>query len=245
VIGRGQSACESAALLAEAGADVTMVCRGDIHWLGAETSGNAHRRDLYWRLHKLLATKSGVGPFPLNWANEQPDLIHHLPRDMRIWLNAKSLRPGAAGWVRPRVAGVAVEAGRTIAGARRHGSGIALDLDNGPRDFDHVLLATGYRIDIARLGILAPALLAGITTDAGSPVLGYGYESCVPGLHFVGSAAVRSFGPLLRFVWGAGYAARSVTRHVCANRSGPAHVWSEPCPDEVFARPTETASNLS
>src|SRR5215471_16297538 len=137
VIGRGQSACESAALLAEAGAEVTQICRGDIHWLGAETSGNAHRRDLYWRLHKLLATKSGVGPFPLNWANEQPDIIQHLPREMRIWLNAKSLRPGAAGWVRPRVADVAVEAGRTIRGARPSGAAIALDLDNGAREFDH------------------------------------------------------------------------------------------------------------
>jgi cation diffusion facilitator CzcD-associated flavoprotein CzcO len=245
VVGRGQSACESAALLAEAGADVAMICRGDIHWLGAETSGNAHRRDLYWRLHKLLATKSGVGPFPLNWANEQPDLIHRLPHELRGWLNAKSLRPGAAGWVRPRVAGVAVEAGRTIVGARQRGSGIALALDNGTREFDHVLLATGYRIDVARLGILAPALMAAMTTDDGSPVLGRSYESCVPGLHFVGSAAVRSFGPLLRFVWGAGYAARAITRHVCANRSGPAYAWSEPCPDEVFVRPTETASNLS
>ena len=244
VIGRGQSACESAALLHEAGADVTMVCRGDIHWLGAETSGNAHRRDLYWRLHKLLATKSGVGPFPLNWANEQPDIIHHLPREMRTWLNAKSLRPGAAGWVRPRVADVVVEAGHAIRGARLSGAGITLDLDNGARTFDHVLLATGYRIDVARLGILAPNLLAGITTDDGSPVLGHGYESCVPGLHFVGSAAVRSYGPLLRFVWGAGYAARTVTRHVCANRS-PVYAWSQPCPDEVFTRPTETASNLS
>ncbi len=245
VVGRGQSACESAALLGEAGAEVTMICRGAIHWLGAETSGNAHRRDLYWRLHKLLATKSGVGPFPLNWANEQPDLIHHLPRGMRAWLNAKSLRPGAAGWVRPRVAGVAVEAGRAIAGARQHGTGITLELDNGTRDFDHVLLATGYRIDIARLGILAAALLGAIATDDGSPVLGRGYESCVPGLHFVGSAAVRSFGPLLRFVWGAGYAARTVTRYICANRSGAPYAWSQPCPEEVFARPTETASNLS
>jgi glycine/D-amino acid oxidase-like deaminating enzyme len=243
VVGRGQSACESAALLVEAGAAVTLICRGDIHWLGAETSGNAHRRDLYWRLHKLLATKSGVGPFPLNWANEQPDIIHHLPRDLRTWLNAKSLRPGAAGWVRPRVDGVAVEAGRTIRSARQGGAGITLDLDNGARTFDHVLLATGYHIDIARLGILAPELLAKIATDEGSPVLRRGYESSLCGLHFVGSAAVRSYGPLLRFVWGAGYAARAVTRFVCANRSAP--VWSEPCPEEVFARPTETASNLS
>jgi cation diffusion facilitator CzcD-associated flavoprotein CzcO len=245
VIGRGQSACESAALLTEAGAAVTLICRGDIHWLGAETSGNAHRRDLYWRLHKLLATKSGVGPFPLNWANEQPDLIRRLSRDLRAWLNARSLRPGVAGWVRPRLAGVAIDAGRTILGARQSGAGITLRLDSGMRDFDHVLLATGYRIDIARLGILAPELLAATATDDGSPVLAAGYESSVPGLHFVGSAAVRSYGPLLRFVWGAGYAARSVTRFVCANRTGPVYGWSKPCPDEVFAHPTETASNLS
>jgi glycine/D-amino acid oxidase-like deaminating enzyme len=245
VVGRGQSACESAALLHEAGADVTMICRGDIHWLGAETSGNAHRRDLYWRLHKLLATKSGVGPFPLNWANEQPDIVRHLPRDARTWLNAKSLRPGAASWVRPRVDDVAVEAGRTVRGARHCSAGITLDLDNSARTFDHVLLATGYRVDIARLGILAPELLAKVSTDEGSPVLGGGYESSVCGLHFVGSAAVRSYGPLLRFVWGAGYAARTVTRYVCARRTGAPYAWSQPCPEEVFTRPTETASNLS
>jgi len=245
VVGRGQSACESAALLAESGADVTLICRGAVHWLGAETSGNAHRRDLYWRLHKLLATKSGVGPFPLNWVNEQPDLIRHLSPDLRAWLNTKSLRPGAAGWVKPRVAGVTIEPGRTILGARQGGVGITLRLDYDMRSFDHALLATGYRIDIARLGILAPELMAKIATDQGSPVLAGGYESSVPGLHFVGSAAVRSYGPLLRFVWGAGYAARTVTRFVCANRTGPAHGWFKPCPDEVFGHPTETASNLS
>src|SRR5262249_42063904 len=152
--------------------------------------------------------------------------------------------PGTAGWVRPRVANVAMEAGRTIVGARQSGAGITLDLDTGTRSFDHVLLATGYHIDIARLGILAPELLAAIATDDGSPMLADGYESCVSGLHFIGSAAVASYGPLLRFVWGAGYAARTVTRFVCENRTGPAYGW-KPCPDEVFAHPTETASNLS
>ena len=245
VIGRGQSACESAALLHEAGAEVTIVSRGDIHWLGAQTSGNAHRRDIYWHLHKLLATKSGVGPFPLNWVNEVPDAVRRMPAGLRDWVNTNSLRAGAAGWVKPRVAGVAIDAGRTILGARQRGIEVTLDLDNGSRAFDHVLLATGYRIDVARLGILAPELVAAIATDDGSPVLARGYESSVPGLHFVGSAAVRSYGPLLRFVWGAGYAARTVTRYVCANRTGPVFGWAKPCGDEVFAHPTETASNLS
>jgi len=245
VIGRGQSATESAALLAEAGAEVELICRGDVRWLGAETSGNAHRRDLYWHLHKLLATKSGVGPFPLNWLNEQPDVVHRFPPALRARLTRKSLRAGAAGWVRWRLGGVHIDAGRAIRSAHPIANGIALDLDSGTRIFDHVLLATGYKIDVARLGILAGDLLRAVATEDGSPVLGAGYESSVPGLHFVGSSAVASYGPLLRFVWGAGYAARTVTRFVWANRSGRIAGRAEPADAELFARRTETASNLS
>ena len=245
VIGRGQSACESSALLDEAGAKVVQICRGDVHWLGAQTSGNAHRRDVYWHLHKMLATKSGVGPFPLNWINEQPNMIHEFPRGWRAWLNTNSLRAGAAGWVRPRMRGVQIDMGRTIVSARVLGTGVELELDNGRFDFDHVLLATGYKIDIAKLDILPSDVLAAIKTDDGSPVLENGYESSVPGLHFVGSAAVRSYGPLLRFVWGAGYAARNVTRFVCANRFRPTFGREECDEAELYARRTETASRLS
>jgi FAD-dependent urate hydroxylase len=245
VIGRGQSACESAALLAEAGAEVEMICRGAVHWLGAQTSGNAHRRGAYWRAHKMLATRSGVGPFPLNWLNEAPNVVHRVPPEWRIWLNGFSLRAGAAGWVKPRLSGVQIDAGRTIHGARPTRDGVILDMDNGSRGFDHVLLATGYKIDIARLGILGSELVSRIITDDGSPVLSSGYESSVRGLHFVGSSAVKSYGPLLRFVWGAGHAARAVTAHVLANRSGPSARRARPSAADVFARRTETASQLS
>ncbi len=86
-----------------------------------------------------------------------------------------------------------------------------LDLDNGARPFDHVLLGTGYRVDIARLGILSPQLLDKIARVDGSPVLGAGFVSSVPNLHFVGSYAVRSYGPLLRFIAGAPFTAQAVT----------------------------------
>jgi len=75
-------------------------------------------------------------------------------------------------------------------------------------------------------------------------VLSPSYESSVPGLHFIGASAIKSFGPLLGLVAGAGHAARAVTAHVHANRSGPGRrrpVMSEP---EAFARP-ETASPLN
>lgn len=218
VIGRGQSACESAALLSEAGAEVELICRGEINWLGSETASATQRRDLYWALHKLMATRSGVGPFPFNRLVEFPGLVHWLPDDLRNWFNVRSLRPGATGWLKPRFAGVRVNPGRTVLGARGSDSHVTLDLDNGSSVFDHVVLATGYRIDLARLGILAPDLLARIHCADGSPRLTAGMESSVHGLHFLGSNAVFSFGPLMRFVWGAGYAARSLTRTVLANR---------------------------
>ena len=60
--------------------------------------------------------------------------------------------------------------------------------------------------------MLAPTLREKIARHGGLPVLNGGFESSVRGLHFVGAAAVASFGPLLRFIAGAGFAARRVTR---------------------------------
>ena len=62
------------------------------------------------------------------------------------------------------------------------------------------------------------------------------FESTVPGLYFVGASAARSYGPLMNFVAGAGYAARSVTRAVLARRRAQA--------DEIAAmrRQLETSS---
>ncbi len=208
VIGRGQSACESAALLAEAGATVEIISHGPIHWLGIS---NAATATLQRRLRKLLTAPSEVGPFPLSWLVEVPGLVRLLPPDIRGEFARRCLKAGATGWLRPRFANVACNPGRAIMGARVLGERIALDLDNGARTFDHVLLGTGYRIDIARLGILAPQLLEAIARAEGSPLLGPGLESSVPKLHFVGCYAVKSFGPLLRFIAGAPYAARAVT----------------------------------
>jgi cation diffusion facilitator CzcD-associated flavoprotein CzcO len=220
VIGRGQSATESAALLHEAGADVELISRGDVHWLGSEVAGGERRHDLVWRLHKMLSAPSGVGPFPIGWLSEVPTLVHHFPAWLRERFSTRCLRAGATAWVRARFDGVRVNPGRTIVNARPAGGQVELELDNGSRRFDHALLATGYRIDISKLGFLAPKLLKNVRMDRGSPVLSMGCESTLNGLHFVGCSAVRSFGPLMRFVAGVGYAARSVTQAVLASRSG-------------------------
>jgi cation diffusion facilitator CzcD-associated flavoprotein CzcO len=215
VIGRGQSATEYAALLAEAGAAVELFSRGEIHWLGqAAADGSA-----LYRLHDALAAPSAIGPFPLNWLAEAPALVRRLPAHLRDRFSQRCLKAGAAGWLKLRFANVTCHSGRTIIAARAASDGIVLELDDGPRAFDHVLLGTGYRIDIARIGILAPQLLSRVACVDGSPVLRAGLESSVPRLHFVGSAAVKSFGPLLRFVAGTSYAAHAVAAAALSGRA--------------------------
>jgi cation diffusion facilitator CzcD-associated flavoprotein CzcO len=210
VIGRGQSACESAGLLAEAGATVELISRGAVHWLGATTAQTAEPSPI-WALREALAAPSAVGPFPLSWLVEVPAVVRRMPSAMRDRFSARCLKAGAAGWLKPRFANVTCNTGRTIVGARADNGRIVVELDNGPRTFDHVVLGTGYKIDIARLGIFSPQLLRHIASVDGSPSLRSGFESSVPKLHFVGSYAVKSYGPLMRFVAGVPYAARAVT----------------------------------
>ena len=125
---------------------------------------------------------------------------------------------------------ITVDQGRTIFAARKVGDGISLTLDNATKRYDHVLLATGYRVDVGKMRMLEPRLREKIARHGGLPVLNGGFESSVRGLHFVGAAAVASFGPLLRFIAGAGFAARRVTH---AARRGAAR--SADSRHDVFA----------
>jgi cation diffusion facilitator CzcD-associated flavoprotein CzcO len=216
VVGRGQSACETAVLLSEQGAEVELISRGDVMWLGDGAAHNAFLK----KVRQLLAAPSAVGPFPLDWLVEMPGLTRHLPADLLAKFNERCLRAKASGWLKPRAGKVRMTAG-AIRNAVAVGDQITLSLDESRKAFDHVVLGTGYKIDVAKLGIFTPRLLSEIATVNGSPSLGSGMESTSPGLHFIGATAVNSYGPQLRFVCGAGFAARSVTRAVLGNRIRP------------------------
>ncbi|HMK70871.1 MAG TPA: FAD-dependent oxidoreductase [Xanthobacteraceae bacterium] len=220
VIGRGQSACESAALLHEAGADVEIICRGGLVWNGDPDQRGMLRKSVRSLLGDALIPPSQVGPFPLNWLVEAPGIVSTLPGPLRDRLNRRCLGATAALWLRDRLRNVPVHETCRIVEARRDGDRVALTLDNGTRLVDHVLLATGYRIDLEKMNILDPRLRARIARHDGLPSLSAGFQSSVDGLHFVGSAAVASFGPLLRFIAGAGFAARRVTQSVLGRGRG-------------------------
>ena len=95
VIGRGQSACESAALLHEAGAEVELICRGDVRWLGG-MSGAARLPSIGCASGRFAV---GVGPFPSTGSPRDRTSLMRMPNEVRMRFNARCLRPGAAGVV--------------------------------------------------------------------------------------------------------------------------------------------------
>lgn len=222
VIGRGQSAVESAVLLNEAGAQVDLICRGDVRWLGEEAVRPRRAGNLMWHLRNALHAPSGIGPFPYSWAADMPSVLYRLPPELRKRMTALCLRAAASGWLQPRARGVRIDAGRTISAVREKAERIVLQLDNGAADYEHVVLSTGYLININRLGVVAPELFSRVKQSEGCPVLSPRFESSVPGLHFVGCSGVGSFGPLPRFVAGCGFAARRVTEAAIVSARRPA-----------------------
>jgi thioredoxin reductase len=213
VVGAGQSALESAALLAERGADVVVLVRGQaVEWLDELQSERLLQRMTLYAYRRI-----GVGGAKSSWIAALPPLFRKLPEDRRLSVTSRCVRPAAASWLRPRVGSVDILSGAAVAHARAEAARVVLELGDGRSvEADHILLATGYRVDVRRSPILDPSLAAEISVDDGYPVLRPGLESSVSGLHFVGAPAVRAFGPVMRFVCGTWFSSPELTRRVTA-----------------------------
>lgn len=229
VIGGGQSAIEYAALLHEAGAAVQVVPRRPVVWLAPDRS---HTRSA---LERILAPDASIAP---GWINRiwdwKPFLFYRFPQRWKDSYNA-SYHSGATDWLRHRVIGkLTLREGRTVVKLDVTGGRVETTLSDGARlRADHIMLATGYRVDIKRLTMIHPALQARIETDQAIPILSHWFESSVPGLYFVGLTSLRAFGPLYRFVAGCGAAARRVARAIARRHVGP---WGAPSKRSSLAR---------
>ena len=81
---------------------------------------------------------------------------------------------------------------------------------------DRVIAATGYRPKLDRLTFIQPRLRASISMVVNTPILSSHFQSSVAGLYLVGPIAANSFGPLMRFAFGAKYTARQLSQHLAA-----------------------------
>jgi FAD-dependent urate hydroxylase len=217
IIGCGQSALESAALFKEAGIDTEVIARhSTLNWVGRHSQ--LHHLGL---LSKLMYSKCDVGPAGISRLVAMPHLFRQLPREIQDRTAYRAIRPAGAGWLEPRITGIPINLGRKVISAAATDSKLHLKLDDGSdRTVDHALLATGFRVDVARYGFLSQSILQRLQTINGYPVLKRGLESSIPGLHFMGKPAAWSFGPLLCFVSGTEFAATELVHGVARSNGG-------------------------
>jgi thioredoxin reductase len=215
VIGGGSSAIDLAGLLNDIAREVQLVTR--------RTELKFHEkqqmevpRSLWERLRR---PQSGLGPglksrFCSNW----PLAFHFLPESLRLKVVRTHLGPAGGWFARDMIAGrVPLVLGSSVENAGVKDGKVQLRLrsaNGGIREIgaDHVIAATGYRVDLGRLKFLSTEVRDEIKTVDGTPILSSSFESSIQGLYFVGVAAANSFGPLMRFAYGAGFAARRLTR---------------------------------
>lgn len=219
VVGGGQSALESAALLHESGAEAEVVSRSThINWLSGWASTTLHKR-LGKFTRQLLYAPTDVGPAGISQLVARPALLQALPRSVQDKLRKRAVRPAGARWLVERLRDVPVSLGRSVTSVDTVGDQASIRLNDGTsRTVDHVLLGTGYQVDVSKYAFLSPELIRSIRCFNGFPCLKAGLETSVPGLHVLGAPAAWSFGPLMQFVSGTTYASRSLTHHIAKNR---------------------------
>lgn len=221
IVGGGASALDLAALLHEAGAHVDVIARSS----AIRFHDPPQPRSLVQRIINPV-TGLGVGR-KLFFYTHAPLLFRLLPPEMRIDLVRKTLGPAPGWFIKDRVVGkVALHLNTSVTLATTRNGYVNLQLTDGKGnrqclEADHVIAATGYRIDVQKLSLLSRDLAQNICVTDKAPALSSNFESSVPGLYFVGVAAANTFGPLMRFAYGARFTARRLSKHLASAARHP------------------------
>ncbi len=223
IVGSGASALDLAALLNQDGVAVRVVARKPV--IRFHDPPDPTPPGFYKRLTRPI---TGIGQgWKIAFCTHLPHGFRLLPRKRRLELVKKILGPAPGWFVKEQVVGrVPFHLGVEIKAADVRNGRISLDLQSadGAHETltaDHVIAATGYKVDLRRLTFLSPGLLANIRSVEQTPVLSSHFQSSVRGLYFVGPATANSFGPLMRFAYGAGFTAPRISRHLA--RLGSTH----------------------
>jgi thioredoxin reductase len=214
VIGSGASALDLAGLLHEAGAQVELVSRRTELKFHSQPTGKPRSG---WQ--QIRHPQSGLGPgLRSRFYADAPAAFHYLPEGLRLDVVRRALGPSGGWFIRDKVMGkVPLHLGCTPQTAEVQNGKVHLKActeDGSDREIvtGHVIAATGYKVDVERLQFLSPKVRSQIKALNRAPVLSSSFESSVPGLYFAGVSAANSFGPVMRFAFGAGFAARTLTR---------------------------------
>lgn len=215
VVGAGASAVDLAASLADAGADVhIMGRRPKIGFYIPEMDPRPLKR-------RVLFPRSGLG---VGWEYvicvDAPLLFRALPQRFRHRVVRRHLGPIPGWFMKDKVEGrIPMHMSAQIQGVQYDGEKVRVlyDQPEAPaQEFvaDHVIAATGYKPNMAKLTFLQPELIQKIRTADGTPVLSPAFETSVAGLHMIGLASANCFGPAQRFAVGAKFTSRHLAAYL-------------------------------
>jgi cation diffusion facilitator CzcD-associated flavoprotein CzcO len=215
VVGAGASALDLAALLHEAGAAVQLIARSSAIRFQDPPGGKRSFKQRFFNL------RTGIGSgIELYFCVNAPHWFRHLPESVRLDRVRKTLGPAPPWFTKEQVDGkVPFHLGVEITSAEvRSGRPTLLLKDAAGKqttvEADHVIAATGYHVDVEKLQFLSQTIRKRIRTTDKAPTLSTSFESSVPRLYFVGVSSANTFGPMMRFAFGADYTARRISRHL-------------------------------
>ena len=219
VLGGGQSALETAALLHEGGANVRVLVRRPTLVWNADPDG--WPRPLARRVRYPM---TGLGP---GWRSffycNAPTVFHRLPERNRVTTVNTALGPAGSWWLKERLqpGQAALLTGHAVRGAEAVGDRLRLRVERSDGTMleettQHLIAGTGYRVDLDRLPFLSDRLRDRLHRVERAPALSSSFEASAPGLYFVGLASAYSLGPMMRFVYGADYSARRLVGQLVA-----------------------------
>jgi hypothetical protein len=224
MMGGGQSALETSALLREKGADVTIVTRRPIYWY--DPAQEFAKSDIW---HQIRRPNFGLGPGWRTWFwSEVPRGFRYLSAGVRLAKAYSTFGPAGSGWLKHRVDGLIPAHAGQIGAIEARGDEVHMSIqqDTGRIELtaDHVIAATGYAPNVRRLPFLEPLWPAIKCLDHGQqggalPALDGAFQSSVPGLHFVGAIAAPTFGPSMRFIYGTRFTAGRIAPSLTPGRT--------------------------
>jgi FAD-dependent urate hydroxylase len=206
IVGGRQSAFEWAVLLLEAGAAA-------VHLSHRHASPAFDVADWSW-VNKIVDNIADDPSWFRRLSEVEKDAVNH-----RLWAEGRlKLEP----WLAPRLKDDRIHIWphtQLVSCNETRNEDLEAILSNGETiNIDHVVLATGYKVDIARLPILSTNLFNVIEKRNGFPVLDDHFETSVPGLFITSMPAMQDFGPFFGFTISVRTSAKLITERLVASQ---------------------------
>ena len=205
IIGGRQSAFEWAALLLEAAA-------------AAVHLSHRHASPAF-----AVADWSWVNPLVENMV-ENPNWFRELSQEEKDQVSHRQWAEGrlkVEPWLEPRLKDerISVWPHTELENCSENDNGeLEIALTNGATFIvDHIVLATGYKVEISKVPLLAAGnILKQLETRNGFPVLDDHFETSVPGLFITSMPATQDFGPFFGFT----ISVRTAAKLICGRVGG-------------------------